>query len=113
MDREKWLEARRQGIGGTDMSAILGVNKFATRYEVFLDKLGLSEDIDNPAMYWGRAKEPIVAKRWEENHPEFKVVDPNKIYYWAENKLFLGTPDRLLYQSVEEKVRHHLVLPFP
>ena len=39
-DRGAWLEARREGIGGSDASAIAGVNEFTSLYEVWLDKTG-------------------------------------------------------------------------
>lgn len=39
-DRDDWLNARRDGIGGSDASAIAGVNEFTSLYEVWLDKTG-------------------------------------------------------------------------
>ena len=39
-DRGAWLEARREGLGGSDASAIAGVNEFTSLYEVWLDKTG-------------------------------------------------------------------------
>ena len=39
-DRDAWLDTRREGIGGSDASAIAGVNEFTSLYEVWLDKTG-------------------------------------------------------------------------
>lgn len=39
-DRGAWLNTRREGIGGSDASAIAGVNEYTSLYEVWLDKTG-------------------------------------------------------------------------
>ena len=39
-DRDAWLNTRREGIGGSDASAIAGVNEYTSLYEVWLDKTG-------------------------------------------------------------------------
>ena len=59
--RTDWLAQRRTGIGGSDVAAILGLSKWRTPLDVYLDKRGESaEQSDNPAMRWGRALEPVV-----------------------------------------------------
>lgn len=35
MDREKWLEERRKGIGGSDAAALVGMNSYSTPYTVW------------------------------------------------------------------------------
>ena len=44
MTRDEWLESRRKGIGGSDASAILGLNPYSSPLAVYLDKIGKSED---------------------------------------------------------------------
>ncbi|MBE6044097.1 MAG: hypothetical protein E7216_07665, partial [Clostridium thermopalmarium] len=34
MDKLEWLKERQRGIGGSDVGAILGVNKWKTPFEV-------------------------------------------------------------------------------
>ena len=49
-DRDQWLAERRTGIGGSDAGAILGVNKYRTALDVYLDKTGQAEDqVENDA----------------------------------------------------------------
>lgn len=65
MEREEWLEHRRKGIGGSDATIIAGVNPYQSMMDLWLDKTGeYTEDIDNEAMYWGRALEDIVAREF-------------------------------------------------
>ena len=65
--KEHWLELRRQGIGGSDISAILGLNKYRSPLDVYQDKLGLAPEVEeNEAMYFGTLLEDIVAKEFAE-----------------------------------------------
>lgn len=60
--REAWLAQRRGGIGGSDASTIAGVNRWGSRFELWLDKTGrLPEQPETPAMRMGRVLEPVVA----------------------------------------------------
>jgi putative phage-type endonuclease len=52
--RELWLAERTKGVGGSDISAILGLNKWKSAYGVWCDKLGLAPEVkQNNAMRWG------------------------------------------------------------
>lgn len=65
--RERWLEARRSGIGGSDASTVAGVNRWGSRYELWLDKTGrLPERPETQAMRMGTLLEPLVAQLFTE-----------------------------------------------
>jgi putative phage-type endonuclease len=67
MPHEEWLEHRRKSIGGSDASAIIGMNNYSSPYTVWADKLGkLPPKEDNEAMRLGRDLEEYVAKRFTE-----------------------------------------------
>lgn len=67
MPHEVWLEERRRGVGGSDASAIIGLNQWSSPYTVWADKLGkLPPKEDNEAMRLGRDLEDYVAKRFTE-----------------------------------------------
>ena len=67
MPHEEWLEHRRKRIGGSDASAIIGMNKYSSPYTVWADKLGkIPPKGDNEAMRLGRDLEDYVAKRFTE-----------------------------------------------
>lgn len=67
MSREEWLEHRRKSIGGSDASAIVGMNLYSSPYTVWADKLGkLPEKEDNEPMRLGRDLEEYVAQRFTE-----------------------------------------------
>ena len=65
MNREEWLNERRTGIGGSDAAAVMGLNPWKSPLDVYLDKTGqLMESPDNPALYWGRVLEEVVAREY-------------------------------------------------
>ncbi len=57
-----WHEARRQGIGGSDAPAILGVSPWRTPYDVWAEKIGADTGAvrETDAMRWGLTLEPVV-----------------------------------------------------
>lgn len=63
-DRDTWLAARRNGIGSSDVAAILGVADRNTAVHVYRDKRGELIDEDNEAALWGRIFEDPVAREW-------------------------------------------------
>lgn len=67
MSREEWLSWRQKGIGGSDAAAILGLNRYKTPFQVYLEKSGevIQEDIQSEAAYWGTLHEDMVAKEFE------------------------------------------------
>ena len=46
MTREEWLEARKNGIGGSDAATILGLNPYKTTIELWEEKTGKREAED-------------------------------------------------------------------
>lgn len=95
MERIEWLEERKKGLGGSDASAILGMNPWKTALDVWLEKTGkVSDDDDNEVLYWGRALEAPIVARFAEEHPELTVGVPPKICKLDGTPLFAST-DRL------------------
>ena len=60
-ERRAWLEARRSQLGASEVATILGLNKFATPWEVWAEKTGrLSPDSGTAATAAGVTLEPAV-----------------------------------------------------
>lgn len=67
MNRIEWLKGRKKYIGGSEISAIVGLNKYKTAMDVYLDKI--SDDvgeITSQAAKWGTALEDLIAKEYME-----------------------------------------------
>lgn len=71
LDRQDWLQVRKQGIGSSDAAAAVGLNPYKSRLELWLEKTGRDEHLpktdpndDSSPMYWGTLLEPIVAAHY-------------------------------------------------
>ena len=55
-DRDKWLKFRNLGIGGSEAAVIVGMNKWKSPFQLWLEKREEvePEDLsDNEYVYWG------------------------------------------------------------
>lgn len=96
MEREEWLEWRRKGIGGSDAAAILGLNRYCSPFDVYLDKIGQKEEQpDNEAMRQGRDFEDYVAFRFAEQTGK-KVRRRNVMFQHSEYPFLVGNVDRMV-----------------
>ncbi len=67
LSRDKWLDLRRAGIGGSDAAAVIGANKYCSRLSLWAEKTGrASPQADNPRMRLGRDLEAYVTQRFVE-----------------------------------------------
>ena len=58
--RQEWLEMRMKGIGGSDVSSIMGHNRWRNRKDIYRSKYVLDPEITNDAIDFGNAFEPII-----------------------------------------------------
>ena len=93
--RVDWLNARKIGIGGSDMAAIMGLNKWRSAVDVWLDKTGqiVEEQEENEFMYWGNVLEEVVAKEFE-RRTNLKVRRNNFMLQSVEFPFLLANLDR-------------------
>ena len=67
MSRNDWLQERRKSIGGSEIGAVLGLNKWASPYSIWANKTGRVPDAEpNEAMRQGADLEDYVARRFVE-----------------------------------------------
>ena len=96
MSHEEWLNHRSKTIGGSDASAILGMNSYSSPYTVWAEKLGkLPPKEDNEAMRIGRDLEDYVAKRFTEATGK-KVRRENNILINPEYPFAHANVDRMI-----------------
>lgn len=60
--RDDWLKMRQLGIGGSDVSCIMGHNRFRNRKDIWHSKQFLEPEISNEAIEFGNAFEPLIFK---------------------------------------------------
>ena len=103
LSEEEWLDYRRRGIGGSDVSAIFGTSPFRTARDLYYDKLNIASVEDDEgnwvAMEMGHLLEPLVAKIFERK-TGYRVYQIKKMfqhpqYPWmlADVDYFVELPD--------------------
>ena len=85
INRQQWLEVRKQGLGSSDAAAAVGLNPYQSQLELWLIKTGRDADLPKPdatdessPMYWGNILEPIVAAHYTK-HSGHKVRRINAV----------------------------------
>jgi putative phage-type endonuclease len=68
-DREKWLEKRQAGIGGSDAAAVMGVSPWKSPLALWAEKTGLVEQPNLEELEyieWGQVLEEPIAKKYRQ-----------------------------------------------
>ena len=77
-EREQaWLNHRAKGVGGSDMSAILGISAYATPLDIWLSKTGrnVPEKKDSWAIRKGNSLEKDLRQWFKDTHPDMECYD--------------------------------------
>ncbi|MEG1543939.1 MAG: YqaJ viral recombinase family protein [Tannerellaceae bacterium] len=95
MSREEWLSARRMGIGGSDVGAILGLNPYRSPVAVYLDKIGeiLQPELNSERVYWGNVLEDVVARHYAAVN-DVRVQKNNRILSREDLPFMIANIDR-------------------
>ena len=90
--REEWLKHRMQGIGGSEISAVVGLNPYMSNVDLWELKTGAvePEDIsDKPYIKYGTQAEPLLRDLFKLDFPQYEVFYEennsfrNSKYPWA------------------------------
>ena len=99
----EWDAARMGGLGGSDCAAALGVSKWKSPYQLYLEKTGQAGgQADNWAMKKGRAMEgPILEAYGEQTGREVRVIrgivrDPKKPFMFVNLDGFVVDGNRVV-----------------
>jgi putative phage-type endonuclease len=63
---EQWHAVRRTGLGGSDIAAVVGLDRYRSAMHVYEAKHGRDDYTDSMAAYCGRMLEPVIAAIFSE-----------------------------------------------
>ena len=96
-------EARKVGVGGSDVAAILGLSKWKTPLEVYLEKVGELESRNDEeygqiedkvdSIHFGNVLEEVVADEFSRRN-DMKVVRKNAMIHHKQHDFMLANIDR-------------------
>ena len=112
-NREEWLKAREDGIGASEVAAVVGLSPWESPFSLWLRKTGQVPPLEeNTAMHMGHLLEGVVVTLWEEKTGWKAVKSSAKdiIYQDPEHPWRKVTPDRIAYEIGEDGKRRKVLL---
>ncbi len=96
---DQWHAARANGIGGSEIAAVLGLSPHESRFSLWHRKKGLLGPVEETdVMYWGKKHEPTICQEFTDRHPELELR-PSPTYAAAGHPAEIANPDRLVLDS--------------
>lgn len=112
-DHSDWLENRKNGIGGSEISAVVGLNPYMSNIDLWERKTGRkeAEDISEKSyVKYGTQAEPHLRELFKLDFPQYKVdyVENNSFvndkYPWAKASLDGWLEERITIDDSTEVV---------
>ena len=104
-DRAAWLAQRRLGLGGSDIGAVLGLSKYRTPVDVWMEKTGRAPGSEETLqMRFGTYAEEFVAS-------EYSSITGNAVQRFTPmlhhpSAPILGNVDRLVIPAGQKRAAH-------
>lgn len=107
---DPWHAARANGIGGSEIAAVMGLSPYESRFSLWHRKKGLIGPVEeSPQMRWGKKHEPTICAEFAELHPDAGVV-PSPTFAAAGRPWQIANPDRLLVGTKPATARPEALL---
>lgn len=91
---ESWHAARANGIGGSEIAAVLGLSPYESRFSLWHRKQGLIAPVEeSEEMYWGKVHEPGICARFAKEHPDLDITAA-PTYRHPDRPWQIANPDR-------------------
>jgi putative phage-type endonuclease len=103
--KQEWLKARSKGIGGSEITAVMGLDPYKTPYQLWEQKTGrISSFEGNKFTKAGNYLEPVIAQMFQDETGLEVYVPKTEHWTHPDYPHLLGTPDRFVSQKHGEAV---------
>ena len=104
LTREQWLKLRRNGIGGSDASVVMGKNPWRSIQQLWEDKTGRTpvQENSNEYTYWGNVMEGIIRKEFM-NRTGLKVRQKHFMMFHPQFQFMFADVDGIVTDERGEK----------
>lgn len=95
----QWHAARADGLGGSEIGAVLGLSRWESPFSLWHRKAGALAPVeDNDEMEAGRRLEGAILRKFRDEHPEF-VMAAAGTWRHRERPWQIANPDGLLFPA--------------
>lgn len=98
----EWHQARRNGLGGSEVAPMLGLSPYESRFTLWHRKAGVVAPAETTAeMEWGTRLERAVCDKFLDEHPEFVNldIDDSGTYCHPDRPWQIANPDMVLHTN--------------
>jgi len=89
----EWHALRANGLGGSEIGAVLGLSPFESRFSLWHRKAGQIADVEqNAQMEWGTRLEAVILAKYKEEHDGLRLKQPGT-YAPADRPWQIANPD--------------------
>ena len=99
-NQEQWHDLRGIGVGGSDIGAILGVNKWKSAIDVYIDKTDGNKSVNNRFTHFGHKLEKVVFEEFAERHSELKCYT---VPYTIQRGVCVANVDGMFYDAKTDR----------
>jgi len=104
----EWLEARQQGIGGSDAAAAVGASKWKSPLELYVEKIGLADPETQKAnseiIRWGKRLEEPIREAYEEETGRTVFKHGLHLFVSEDQPFMMCTLDGSVLKKTDDKV---------
>jgi len=93
---DAWLDARRGGIGASEIAAVAGLSRRRGPWDVWSSKVDGTELEPSDAMRWGQFIESRIVDWWARETGRW--VGPGGLFRHPEHDWLIATPDAVVYE---------------
>lgn len=99
----EWHAARANGVGGSEVAAILGLSPWESRFSLWHRKAGMVGGVETtPEMEWGTRLEPVILQKYRDVHPDLDFEVINGTFCPSDRPWQIANPDLLAADRVVE-----------
>lgn len=94
MSRDEWFEIRKKSIGGSEIAAVIGMNRWKTPFAVWAEKTGRVDSSvqQSESMYWGTVMEAILREEFSKR-TGYAVKEAHYIFASIDNPFLTANID--------------------
>lgn len=94
MTNEEWLDIRKKSIGGSEIAAVIGMNRWKTQFAVWAEKTGRIDSSvqQSESMYWGIVMESILRQEFSKR-TGYAVKEAHYIFASIDNPFMTANID--------------------